>query len=159
MDSETKARKHKSHKMNPISLANLKIGNRGSYPTPKSLANLRPQRHDEPSRNPAGRPTKDLSLTSLLKVEIQKIPKGEKEGRTWREILVQAWIVGALKNPLLFRELLERLDGKVKQPVSLSLDFRAEAERVASELGLPVEDVEAEARKIWPLLRPGHDGS
>ena len=67
--------------------------------------------------NPKGRPVKDCSITSLLKEELDKIPTGEKQGRTWRQLLVLAWLTGAMKNPVLFKELLERVEGKVLQPI------------------------------------------
>ena len=57
--------------------------------------------------NPKGRPPKDCSLTSLLKEEIDKVPPDEKQGRTWRQLLVGAWLSGAMKNPVLLKELLE----------------------------------------------------
>ena len=69
------------------------------------------------SGNPNGRIRKDCSLTSLLKEEIEKIPPGEKYNRNWRQLLVLAWLTGAMKNPVLFKELLDRLEGKVVQPV------------------------------------------
>jgi len=56
-------------------------------------------------------------LTSLLKEQIDTIPSDEKQGRTWRQLLVLAWLTGAMKNPVLFKELLDRLEGKVLQPI------------------------------------------
>lgn len=86
---------------------------RGLHPNSlKNLENGRKKWH-----NPNGRPKKDISLTSLLKEEIEKIPQGEKQGRTWRQLLVLAWLTGAMKNPVLFKELLDRLEGKVTQPI------------------------------------------
>jgi hypothetical protein len=89
---------------------------------PNSLANLKKIKPGE-VRNPNGRPRKDVSLTSLLKAEMEKIPEvydknGKKNTRTWRELLVEAWLRGALKNPVLLKELLDRLEGKVAQPVT-----------------------------------------
>ena len=69
------------------------------------------------SGNLRGAPRRDVSLTSLLKQEIEKIPPGEKHNRNWRQLLVLAWLTGAMKNPVLFKELLDRLEGKVVQPV------------------------------------------
>ena len=69
------------------------------------------------SGNPKGRPPKDVSLTSLLKIEIEKIPPGETKKRTWRQLLVLAWLTGAMKNPVLLKEILDRLEGKVTQPI------------------------------------------
>ena len=83
---------------------------------PNSLANLRPFQNGNKA-NPKGRPPKDVSLTSLLKVEIEKVPPGEKQGRTWRQLLVLAWLSGAMKNAVLMKELLDRLEGKVTQPI------------------------------------------
>ena len=86
---------------------------------PNSLANLKPFQNGNRA-NPNGRPKKDVSLTSLLKEEINTIPPGEKQGRTWRQLLVLAWLSGAMKNPVLMKELLDRLEGKVVQPVDAS---------------------------------------
>lgn len=86
-----------------------KNGNkRGMHPN--SQKNLKP--------NLGGRPRKDCSLTSILKEEINKIPPGEKQGRSWRQLLVLAWLTGAMKNPVLLKELLDRLEGKVTQPIA-----------------------------------------
>ncbi len=69
------------------------------------------------SGNPNGPPKKETCLTSLLKEQINTIPPGEKQGRTWRQLLVLAWLTGSMKNPVLLKELLDRVDGKVLQPI------------------------------------------
>ena len=93
---------------------NDKGNKRGLHPN--SLKNLENGRR--PWHNEKGRPKKDVSLTSLLKVEIEKIPPEEKQGKTWRQILVLAWLRGAMTNSTLLSLLLERLEGKVVQPVA-----------------------------------------
>ena len=76
------------------------------------------------SGNPKGRPRKDVSLTSLLKKYLDDIPNvkiGDKVNTelTWRQLIVQAWLIGSYKgNATLFKELLERVEGKVVQPLS-----------------------------------------
>ena len=76
------------------------------------------------SGNPKGRPKKDVSLTSLLKKYLDSIPDVKIDNKTntdktWRELIVQAWLVGSYKgNATLFKELLERVDGKVVQPIT-----------------------------------------
>ena len=112
---------------------------------PNSLKNLRPFQKGN-NANPNGRPRKDVSLTSLLKVEIEKIPEGEKESRTWRQLLVLAWLTGSLKNPFLFKEMLDRLEGKVAVPIQI--DIQSEARKIAQELGLDAEAVLKEAERI-----------
>ena len=82
---------------------------------PNSLKNLKPYKKGQ-SGHP-GRTPKDVSLTSLLKEQIDTVPAGEKQGRTWRQLLVLAWLTGAMKNPVLLKEVLDRLEGKVTQPI------------------------------------------
>lgn len=72
------------------------------------------------SGNPKGRPKKDCSLTSLLKKELEKHPEvnGVESEFTWRELLVQSWLKKSLNNPVLFKEILDRIEGKVMQPIA-----------------------------------------
>ena len=75
------------------------------------------------SGNPKGRPKKEASLTSLLKKYLDDVPDvlvdKKKNTKTWRELIVQAWLVGAYKgNSTLFVQLLERLEGKVALPIT-----------------------------------------
>lgn len=98
------------------------------------------------SGNPKGRKPKDLTLTSLLKAELDKIPTGEKQGRTWRQLLVLSWMTGAMKHPALLAELLNRVEGRPVQPITL--DIRQEVERIAQEQGLDYSMVMLEAENI-----------
>ena len=89
---------------------------------PNSLANIEGRQFKKGhSGNPAGRPPKDLSLTSLLKVEIDKVPdfEAQKGGkRTWRQLLVEMWLQESYKGDrILFQSLLDRLEGRVPQAV------------------------------------------
>lgn len=90
----------------------------------KSAVNRGPDGRFLPNNNanPNGRPRKDCSLTSLIKKYLDEVPElqigGKANTKTWRELLVQAWLVGAYKgNATLFKELLERIEGKVTQPI------------------------------------------
>jgi hypothetical protein len=70
------------------------------------------------SGNPSG-----YSLTSIVKGLLNDIPNviidKKRNTKTWRELIAQAWLVGAYKgNPTYFKELLERLEGKVEQPLT-----------------------------------------
>jgi len=74
------------------------------------------------SGNPnKGRPRKDCSITSLAK-EMLDQPADERflspsdYGKTWRQAIAKALLVGALKlNSGIMKELLDRLEGKPVQ--------------------------------------------
>src|SRR5262245_37311436 len=69
------------------------------------------------SGNPKGRPPKHECLTSLLKEELENISSADKEGRTWKELIVLATLKLAMKgNAAALREVWERVDGKVRHP-------------------------------------------
>lgn len=71
------------------------------------------------SGNAKGRPAKYASLTSLLKIEIEKVAPRDREKRTWKELIVLATMKLALKgHPQALREIWERLDGKPVQPIA-----------------------------------------
>lgn len=75
------------------------------------------------SGNPKGRPRKDVCLTSMVKELMDDVPElmvgNKKNEKTWRELIVQAWLVGSYKgNATFFKELLERIEGKVAQPLT-----------------------------------------
>ncbi len=73
------------------------------------------------SGNPNGRPKKDICLTSLLKKLLDEVPEGEKGGRTWAQLIALVLVRGALKGDrFLIEMVLERVDGKVPQPLQHS---------------------------------------
>ena len=100
-------------------LLNAKGNRRGMHPNSlKNLENGRQCWH-----NPMGRPKKDICLTSLIKEYLEEVPDikigGKPNTKTWRELIAQAWLVGAYKgNATLFKELLERIEGKVALPIT-----------------------------------------
>ena len=70
------------------------------------------------SGNPKGRPRKDYSITSLAK-ELLDQPADERflspsdYGKTWRQAIAKALLVGALNlNSGIMKELLDRLEGR-----------------------------------------------
>ena len=103
-------------------ITNKARAKRGMHPN--SLKNLRPFGPGN-NANPAGRPTKDVSLTSLLKKYLEEVPAikvgDQVNTKTWRELITQAWLVGAYKgNTTLFIELLNRVEGRMKEGLELS---------------------------------------
>lgn len=66
------------------------------------------------SGNPKGRPPKHESLTSLLKEELDQASPQDKEGRTWKELIVLATLrLAVAGNRTALREVWDRSDGKV----------------------------------------------
>lgn len=109
---------------------------------PNSMKNLKPFKKGEPSPNPKGRPPKDCSITSIIKAEIDKKVTGDDQGRTWRQMMADSLRNGALKNPALMKELLDRLEGKVPpavteeegEPVKASIIFNVANEQEAQNI-------------------------
>jgi hypothetical protein len=95
-----------------------KIGKNGRRISAKSLANLRPQVKGGVARNPHGRPKNRLCLTAIAREKLGEKRPDDPKGRTQGEYLVDQWIEKAAENPVYFRELLERMEGKVTQPIS-----------------------------------------
>lgn len=94
------------------------------------------------SGNPAGRPPKDVCLTSLVKEYLDEVPEGETDGKTWGQRVALAMVKGAASgNAPLTKELFERVDGKVVERVeaevtaslSLSPDEIAQAAETAEK--------------------------
>ena len=90
---------------------------------PNSLANLEKGKFKKGQvTNPAGRPTKDCTITSMIK-EMLDLPcdaaiPGADGIKTWRQLVARAIVYGAAKgNPQMVKELLDRTDGKVTQPI------------------------------------------
>jgi hypothetical protein len=84
------------------------------------------------SGNPNGRPKKDVTLTSLLKEEIEKICPQDKEGRTWRQLLVIATMRCAIKGEsAALKEVWQRLDGRVAQSIDLTTVTRSIEDELA----------------------------
>lgn len=72
------------------------------------------------SGNPNGRPRKAECLTSLLKEEIEKMCLSDKLKRTWKELLVIGTMRLAIAgNATALKEVWERMDGKVTQPLGV----------------------------------------
>ena len=75
------------------------------------------------SGNPKGRPPKELCLTSLAREELAK-PCPFAPNKTWAEYLVERWLGQCVAHSGYFRELIERLEGKVIQPIEAGIDTK-----------------------------------
>ncbi len=101
---------------------NNKGDRRGVHPN--SLKNLELARKKGKGwqRGKSGNPN-GYSLTGLVRDSLDKVPTvkidGKANTKTWMELIVQAWLVGAYKgNATYFKELMERVEGKVAQPLT-----------------------------------------
>ena len=66
--------------------------------------------------NPFGRPLKELCITDILREQLGT-PCPYAPGKTWAEWLARRALELASKNPTYFRELLDRVEGRVAQPI------------------------------------------
>ena len=83
------------------------------------------------SGNPAGRPTKEACLTTLLKEMVWEQCPPDKQGKTkpWREIQVMALLALAAKgNSTAIKEVWSRLEGNVEieQTTNVNITYKSE---------------------------------
>lgn len=74
----------------------------------KSLANLR---HFQKGVHTGGRKPGTVSIVAALKRRLEKNPELIEE-------LVDSWLKNSRDNPVLMKELIERLDGKMPQALT-----------------------------------------
>ena len=82
---------------------------------PNSLKNLKP--YPKGVTGHPGQKPKIYSITAAVKELLDTVPPDETKGRTWIQILALAILTQSLKNPTFFKELIERLEGKVALPI------------------------------------------
>ncbi len=95
---------------------------------------------DNINRN--GRPTKDKSITGLIREMLDHdanfiAPGGSPDDKTWRQVIARTILYQAAKgNPQMIKELLDRIEGKVVQPVEASFEIRDTRELTDEELAV-----------------------
>jgi len=91
---------------------NRKGNRRGLHPN--SLENL---------HHPGiGRPPNELSITNLQREMLSEPCPYADEGKTWAQWLARRGMELAGKNPRYYCELMDRLEGKVTQPIDAQVD-------------------------------------
>jgi len=84
---------------------------------PNSLANLEKGKFKKGQvTNPNGRPRNELSITAKQR-EMLALPCPYAPGKTWLEWLADRGMALAGENASYYKELMDRLEGKVLQPV------------------------------------------
>jgi len=114
---------------------------RGTHPN--SLANLKPQKPGEEGHNKNGRPKKPITkamLKMLDQVASVQIA-GKPNDKRWAELIAASILMNAYKgNGTALRELLDRVEGKVAQPITgndggpIEVDFTKARERLIGRL-------------------------
>jgi len=100
---------------------------------PNSLANLQPNRQ--------GRPKRELCLTDIARDKLNEPCPYDPQKRPWKIYLVERWFGHAAENAQYFRELLERLEGKIMQPLGnedgspLSIQIKVNANSTKEAIG------------------------
>ena len=87
----------------------------GRGQNPNSLKNLRKWKRGQ-SGNPNGRPRNEACITHIQRKLLPQ-PCPYAEGKTWAEWLAKRGLELAGENLQVFRELMERLEGKVVFPI------------------------------------------
>jgi hypothetical protein len=95
---------------------------RGKHPN--SLKNLEKGQFKKGEvSNPRGRPPKELCITSILRQQLGE-PCPYAPGKTWAEWLARRALELAGENPTYYRELLDRVEGKVAPNAPMQLGSR-----------------------------------
>lgn len=118
---------------------------RGQHP--KSKANLKPVKPGE-VKNPAGRPPKELCITSILREKLHE-PCDKDPSVTWAEWLARRALELAGENAAYYKELLDRTEGKVVFPITAQ-----EPVDVVFQIGkgyINPEDAELDTTKFLPV--------
>ncbi len=79
--------------------------------------NLLPPWQPGQSGNPLGRPKKQDTITSLVKDILDQVDGKTK--KTYAQLVAEAMVKGALKDPQILKELLNRCEGKVREEIDM----------------------------------------
>ena len=108
--------------METVTTLNSKGNKRGM--TPNSRKNLEKGGFKKGEvANPLGRPPKELCITDILREQLGT-PCPYAPDKTWAEWLARKALELASKNPVYFRELLDRVEGRVAQPIQQDITSR-----------------------------------
>jgi len=77
------------------------------------------------SGNPKGRPKKEKLLEPLIRELLESKRRSDKEGRQWKMIVAEELLRQFTKgNPAAIKEILNRIDGPVKQSLGIDGDVK-----------------------------------
>lgn len=81
-----------------------------------------PNWHKGVSGNPHGRPRKEECITNIAREMLGQVCPFDAEKRTWAQYLAYRLLSQSIENIGSLRELLERLEGKITQPIAATGD-------------------------------------
>jgi len=103
------------------------------------------------SGNPKGRPPGPLCLTANLKRELGRKCPTDKQGRSWLAVICERFLQAAAEGSVsAMRELLDRVEGKVTDKISLEQEPVVRIVYLANE----AESVEAWEMEHGNLTEP-----
>ena len=119
----------------------------------RSLANLRPFPKGQ-SGNPKGRP-KSITLSEAYRKELAKTDEDDPGRRTKAEVLAEQIYLKAKGGDVsALREMADRVEGKARQTVQLSVGQRDKLERAVSGIMTETNCTREEAVAALAMLRP-----
>ncbi len=97
------------------------------------------------SGNPKGRP-KSLTLSEAYRRELAKVDPADPAKRTFAEVLAEQMIIKAKRGDVAaLKEIADRVEGKSKQSVTLTVERRAKYERAIENM---MEEATAEGEEL-----------
>ena len=94
-----------------------KEGNRWMFNKSGNKRGLHPNSRKNLTRKGCGRPPRELCLTDIAREKLNEPCPYDSKGRPWKIYLVERWLGQSVENAQYFRELMDRLEGKVVQPI------------------------------------------
>ena len=97
----------------------------------RNISGLKPFKKGQ-SGNPNGRPRKEACITTVLQSRMGVVPQidigGKVNTKTWAELIADSLLVNAYKgNAAAMHELMDRIEGKVAQPISGDIGIHRDA--------------------------------
>jgi len=97
----------------------------------RNISGLKPFKKGQ-SGNPKGRPRKEACITTVLQSRMGVVPLVEINGKvntkTWAELIADSLLMNAYKgNAAAMHELMDRIEGKVAQPISGDIGIHRDA--------------------------------
>jgi hypothetical protein len=106
-----------------------------------SLANLKPFQKGQ-SGNPGGRPRSAI-LSDAYRRRLAQVDESDPERRTFAEIIAAKMVFRATNgDPVAAREIADRVEGKSRQTITLTMERRDKLERAVESIMREAEEAQ-----------------